>query len=257
LWRPDSKPGRIDSILHSGDRRHAAFLAGVDLVIHDAQYTPEEYTGKKNWGHSTYEYVVEIAVAAGVKSVALTHHDPVHDDDFLESMQDAARVVAARRGSPLRVFCANEGWTQPLVGAGDREAAMSRPSAEPTDGGRVLIVDDDPDLRALARMALAKGGFIVLEAGSAAEALQSVLAAPPSMVVLDVLMPEVDGLELLRRLRELPALQRLPVLMLTSLDDPQSIRRGFELGCTDYLTKPFSMPQLTARVRACLARPPE
>jgi DNA-binding response OmpR family regulator len=106
-------------------------------------------------------------------------------------------------------------------------------------------------------MALAKGGFIVLEAGSAAEALQSVLAAPPSMVVLDVLMPEVDGLELLRRLRELPALQRLPVLMLTSLDDPQSIRRGFELGCTDYLTKPFSMPQLTARVRACLARPPE
>ena len=76
LWRSDAEPGRIDSMVHEGDRRHARFMAGADLVIHDAQYTPEEYESRKTWGHSTYEYVVEVAAAAGVKRVALTHHDP-------------------------------------------------------------------------------------------------------------------------------------------------------------------------------------
>jgi hypothetical protein len=60
LWRAGAEPGRIESILHDGDRRHAQFMAGADLVIHDAQYTPEEYPAKKTWGHSTYEYVVQI-----------------------------------------------------------------------------------------------------------------------------------------------------------------------------------------------------
>jgi hypothetical protein len=65
LWRPGAKPGKIESILHDGDRRHAEFMRDADLVIHDAQYTPEEMPEKKNWGHSTYEYAVELAGAAG------------------------------------------------------------------------------------------------------------------------------------------------------------------------------------------------
>src|SRR5437870_9847360 len=80
LWRSDTAAGRIESILHEGDRRHARFLADADLVIHDAQYTPEEYRARKNWGHSPFDYVVELAGAAGVKRLARTHLDPRHDD---------------------------------------------------------------------------------------------------------------------------------------------------------------------------------
>lgn len=76
LWRPGAEPGKIESILHDGDRRHAEFMRNADLVIHDAQYTPEEMPEKKNWGHSTYEYAVELAGAAGARRLALTHPTP-------------------------------------------------------------------------------------------------------------------------------------------------------------------------------------
>ncbi|HSB16384.1 MAG TPA: response regulator [Bryobacteraceae bacterium] len=255
LWQTDSAPGKIKSILHDGDRRHAEYMSGADLVIHDAQYTPEEYPAKKNWGHSTYEYVVEVAAAAGVESLVLTHHDPAHDDVFIERIQDLAASVATARGSSMRVSCAYEGCEVVLRRGESREAAVVQPGSAPSaEGGRILIVDDDPELRALVRVTLVKGGFTVSEAASAAEALQMVGENPLVLIMLDVLMPEMDGLELLRRLRELPAARNLPVLMLTSLNDAESIRKGFDLGCTDYLSKPFSMPQLTSRVRACLAR---
>jgi len=63
-------PGKLDSILHSGDRRHADFLRNADVVIHDAQYTSAEYPAKKNWGHSTFSYVTQIAAAANVKRLS-------------------------------------------------------------------------------------------------------------------------------------------------------------------------------------------
>ena len=87
LWRAGAEPGRIESILHEGDRRHARFMADADLLIHDAQYTPAEYPAKKTWGHSTYEYVVQMAAAAGVRRVALTHHDPSHNDEFVADIE--------------------------------------------------------------------------------------------------------------------------------------------------------------------------
>src|SRR5436305_11453529 len=84
-------------------------MADADLVIHDAQYTPEEYPAKKTWGHSTYSYVVEIAATAGVKRVALTHHDPNHDDAFVSEIERRARSLALKQGMALDVFCAYEG----------------------------------------------------------------------------------------------------------------------------------------------------
>ena len=102
LWRAGAEPGRIESILHEGDRRHAKFMADADLVIHDAQYTPEEYGPKKTWGHSTYDYVVQIAAAAGVRRVALTHHDPSHDDHFVADIERKARTLALQLGAGTR-----------------------------------------------------------------------------------------------------------------------------------------------------------
>ena len=109
LWRAGAEPGRIESILHEGDRRHAKFMADADLVIHDAQYTPEEYPSKKTWGHSAYDYVVQIAAAAGVRRLALTHHDPSHDDPFIADIERKARALALQCGTGLDVFCAYEG----------------------------------------------------------------------------------------------------------------------------------------------------
>src|SRR6185436_6769549 len=76
LWHEGSAKRGGEALAHEGDRRHARFMAHADLVIHDAQYTPEEYPSKKNWGHSTYEYAIALATAAQARRLVLTHHDP-------------------------------------------------------------------------------------------------------------------------------------------------------------------------------------
>lgn len=110
VWREGAlAPARIDSIANAGDRRHAEYMTNADVVIHEAQYTPEEYPAKKNWGHSTYTYVVQLAVVAGVRRLFLTHHDPSHDDAFVARIQQRAQDLAQRLGSAMEVRCAYEG----------------------------------------------------------------------------------------------------------------------------------------------------
>ncbi len=258
LWRKAAAPGRLESILHDGDRRHAQLLADADLVIHDAQYTPEEYATKKNWGHSTFEYVVEVAAAAGVRRLALTHHDPSHDDDFVAEIERRARALAEQCGSPMEVFCAREGSLLRVDARGARPAAAydvaRTAAAAPATAARILVVDDEPTVRLLVQTALEADGYVLEEAANGRDALQLIKAQKPDLVVLDLLMPELDGLEVLKAMRANPGTQAIPVLILTARHDEASIRAGFDLGATDYLTKPFAVPQLSARVRACLAR---
>jgi len=257
FWRGDAEPGRLESILHEGDRRHARFMAGADLVIHDSQYTPEEYASKKTWGHSTYEYVVELAAAAGAQRVALTHHDPTHDDKFVAEIERKAQAVAAQRGSPIEVFCAYEGCELHLTPS---RVLQPFTAAEPLSvpvlhrSFRILVVDDDPLVRRLATKILQQNGHAVIEAANGVEALRLVDAERPDLMVLDLDMPELPGLEVLKILRSKPVTAHLPVLILTATGDEQTTRAGFDAGASDYLTKPFSIPQLTARVHACLAR---
>jgi CheY-like chemotaxis protein len=256
LWRADAEPGRIESILHDGDRRHARFMADADLVIHDAQYTPAEYGPKKTWGHSTYDYVVRVAAAAGVKRVALTHHDPGHDDAFIEDIERNARALALQIGTGLDVFCAYEGCEiqveprsafEPFVAAAPRASVAQRRF-------HILVVDDQPDMLALIVRALEDEQYTVSKATGGAEALHTIDTRLPDLVVLDYKMAGMDGLDVMKTLRASPGTQALPVLMLTAMTDEPSTRAGFEAGVTDYVTKPFSIPQLTARVRACLSR---
>ena len=257
LWRAGSAPGRIESMLHEGDRRHARFMADADLVIHDAQYTPEEYPAKKTWGHSTYDYVVQVAAAAGVKRVALTHHDPGHDDDFVAEIERRARALAERQGTGLDVFCAYEGCEIALAPRATMKpyavAAASQPSVAQRQF-RILVVDDQPDMLALIVRALVDEQYTVSTAAGGQEALRQVDQQAPDLVVLDYKMTGMDGLAVMKTLRAKAKTRALPVLMLTGMTDEPSTRAGFEAGVTDYVTKPFSIPQLTARVRACLAR---
>ena len=257
LWRAGAEPGHIESILHEGDRRHAKFMADADLVIHDAQYTPEEYIAKKNWGHSTYDYVVQIAAAAGVRRVALTHHDPAHDDDFVADIERKARALALQCGTGPDVFCAYEGcelFLEPhlplkaFVTANPFRASVAKLRYH------ILVVDDQPDTLTLIVRALEEEQYIVGKATSGPQALRMIDEHMPDLVVLDFKMAGMDGLAVMKTLHAKPETRLLPVLMLTAMTDEPSTRAGFEAGVMDYVTKPFSIPQLTARVRACLAR---
>jgi CheY-like chemotaxis protein/phosphoribosyl 1,2-cyclic phosphodiesterase len=258
LWHDNPALSRAESIVHEGDRRHARFMAGAGLVIHDAQYTPEEFPSKKNWGHSTYEYAVGLAAAAGVRQLVLTHHDPTHDDACVAEIEGRARGYVADLGSEVQVCCAAEGLELTVEPHGVRRAAGApvapHSGRDAVRGSRILVVDDDPDIRALASQALSQDGHIVIEASGGGEALALIETQVPDLLLLDLLMPEPGGLEVLRVLRSRPATAALPIVVLTALDDELNTRTGFELGATDYLTKPFSIPQLAARVRACLAR---
>ncbi len=236
LWHSGAEPGKLESILHEGDRRHAAFMRDADVVIHDSQYTPEEYPSKKNWGHSTWSYVTGIAVAAGVKRLFLTHHDPTHDDAFLDRIEADAREFARSLGSSIEISCAREGFEATFEGA-QRTIATASPSvpvpetAQP-DSLLILIVDDDEDLRLLARRALVRGGHRVLEASGGAEGL-------------DMIASRADE-----------SARRLPIIVLTAHGDESKAQESFELGATDFLAKPFTPPQLDARVRSCFAHAP-
>jgi CheY-like chemotaxis protein len=252
LWHSSEEPGELASILHDGDRHHAHFMQNADVVIHDAQYTPEEYRSKKNWGHSTYSYVTQLAVAAGVKRLFLTHHDPVHNDFFIDDIESRARKLAESLKSPLQVSCAREGY-HGRFGSENPPQLRDVRSATPGASLRVLVIDDDEDLRLLVRRALLRGGHLVLEAADGEEGLLILERERPDLLLLDLIMPGIDGFEVLRRVRAHEEFRGLPVVVLTAQGDEESVRTGFRLGTTDFLTKPFSPPQLDARVRACFA----
>jgi two-component system KDP operon response regulator KdpE len=115
----------------------------------------------------------------------------------------------------------------------------------------VLVVDDEPRMTRFIRMNLELEGYRVIEAHTGAEALDRVRTSLPNLVILDVMMPELDGFETLEMLREV---SNVPVIMLTVRADEEDKVRGLELGADDYVTKPFGARELASRVRAVLRR---
>ncbi|WP_158889235.1 response regulator transcription factor [Amycolatopsis anabasis] len=117
--------------------------------------------------------------------------------------------------------------------------------------GRVLVVDDDETVRDVVRRYLEVAGFTVEQASDGAEALRSFGERPPDAVVLDVMMPGINGLEVCRRLRQV---SEVPVVLLTALGEEENRIAGLELGADDYVTKPFSPKELALRVASVLRR---
>jgi two-component system, OmpR family, phosphate regulon response regulator PhoB len=122
----------------------------------------------------------------------------------------------------------------------------------------VLVVEDEPDIRDLVVLHLTREGFRCRTAGNGPDALREARAAPPDLVVLDLMLPGMDGLEVCRRLRAEGATAGVPIIMLTAKADEVDRVVGLELGADDYVAKPFSPKELVARVRAVLrrSRPP-
>ncbi|WHZ26438.1 MAG: Two-component transcriptional response regulator, OmpR family [Nitrospira sp.] len=119
---------------------------------------------------------------------------------------------------------------------------------------KILIVEDEQDILQLVRHYLEKEGFRPVTAMSGLEALKKVKEDKPDLVVLDLMLPEMDGLEVCKRLRSVPDTAMLPILMLTAKAEESDTVVGLELGADDYVTKPFSPKALVARVKALLRR---
>lgn len=250
-----SGTGRIDG----RDRHHVEFLAGADLVIHDAQYTAAEYPKKKGWGHSTVEYAAAVSRAAAAKRLALTHHDPMRDDAALDRIVAELRAGAAGVAPPLEIFAAAEGTTLEL-GAGSEKApepparasaAMPMPAA--LSGQAVLLgVAASPMAKVIAE-ALRADGVPALPAPDAATALGLFESEDPALVLLERDLPPAGGLAACRAIRELtvPEAAGVPVVIVAPEEDAAA---GAAAGATDWLVEPFSSVYARTRIRAWLLR---
>jgi len=239
---------------HPGDQRHVAFMRGADLVIHDAQYSEDEYRQRVGWGHSTIDYAVDVAMAAGARRVALFHHDPTHDDVTLARLEAAARERARSAGSTIEVFAAREGMELTLIGDGgagpvsDVSALRRRLIA----GARVLVVTSDDTQVMAVEDVLAEDGMVALPLPDMHAALTRGTEHMPDLAIVDADLPGADGVDLIPEFRRRMNRPNFPILLLA--DRPDGAGDRAQSGATDYLAKPYSPPMLRARVRAWLAR---
>lgn len=120
------------------------------------------------------------------------------------------------------------------------------------EGPRILIVDDEPNIRDLLTTSLRFAGFAVQAVGNGAAAISAVLAEEPDLIVLDVMLPDMNGFSVTKRLRT--AGYTAPILFLTAKDDTQDKITGLTVGGDDYVTKPFSLDEIVARIKAILRR---
>lgn len=119
---------------------------------------------------------------------------------------------------------------------------------------RILVADDEPDVLTLLTLNLQRAGFEVLKASDGEAALQLARQEGPSLVILDLMMPGLSGLEVAKQLKQSPATARIPVVMLTAKSDEVDRIVGLELGADDYVTKPFSPREIVLRVQSVLRR---
>ncbi len=245
------------------DRRHAEFLAGADLVIHDAQYTAGEYPAKTGWGHSTVEYAGDLAHAAGVRRLALFHHDPLRDDEAMDRVVEALRARLAAAGAPLEVFAAAEGQTVELPPAvrpdvpqprGEISAVTSPPPALLEHS--VLVGVGEPATAVLLSEAARADGIRLLLASDGDGALRIAEAERPSLLILEHRLSGRDGLEVCRALRRGAGAygEDVPVVIVAPREDPADRAAGAAAGVSDWLVQPFSSIYARTRMRAWLLR---
>ena len=246
--------GRVSQ--HPGDERHIAFLKGANLVIHDAQYTDAEYRDKVGWGHSSLEYAVDVALAAGVERLVLFHHDPAHDDAMMEQMEAMAREHVGRRGQALEVLAAREGLELEVHGssaAPDMEEASALQHRQIV-GGRVLLVSRNEPEVAEIEEGLGDDRLVFLRETNLQAALSRGAELLPDIAIIDRDLLDGNGDTVLDLLRDRLGRRNFPIVVLADSSIPSdAVYRG-EASWTDYLSKPFSPPMLRTRVRAWLAR---
>ncbi|HEV7441239.1 MAG TPA: MBL fold metallo-hydrolase [Steroidobacteraceae bacterium] len=240
------------------DLRHVRFLRDADLVIHDAQFTPEEYQQRAGWGHSTGQYAVQMCQMAGARALALTHHDPGRHDNEVDQI---VRAVQATLGeaSALDVFAAADGHVLTL-------ARSSKPSPSPAPDAvlavqeptallrqSVVIGAADMTLAGLLLEAVRADGFRVTLRRNAREAVEAVEADRPSLVVIEHTPGTIDGVAACQDIRRLAIAETddLPVIVVSA---QESAAGDVERGVTERISPPFSAAYLQTRVQAWMLR---
>lgn len=230
------------------DRQHCEFLAGADLVIHDAQFTAPEYANKIGWGHSTVEYAVAMCRASGAARLALTHHDPLRTDRAIEEI---VRNACDQCGiSPaLDIFAAAEG--QELRLRPNSNALAPALSSQTTSSDAVglarpllLMAMKDPLAANTIREAAQADGITVVEMSSEAQALANVRSVQPSLIILEW---EQDHDELYNK-----SSGDIPIIVVAPIENEASART--KTPDAEWLIKPFSSAYARTRIRACLLR---
>ena len=263
--------------MHPGDRRHADFVAGADLLIHDAQYTAAEYQKRVGWGHSTLEYVVDLALQAGVKRLALFHHDPCHDDAAIDAMLATGHQRIVNAGGTLELFAAAEGQVLELRA---HAVARSRPQPDAlaevdtsaVASRTVLVACADAKLAQGMREAAQAEGLTVREAPDVQSALELSRREPLALAMVDQGLGPDAAQRLCRGLRQDRAAPALPVIVLAhdkqvppapahgtpaphvlAGGNPAPPRLDAE-AATEWLTLPVTPQYLRTKMRAALLR---
>jgi len=243
-----------DATIAGQDLRHAEFIDGADLLIHDAQYTAEEYPEKVGWGHSPAEYVVKLAQYARVKRVALTHHDPLRDDDAME------RLIAGVRqhSSPVDVFAAFEGQVVEVAACPGRVASrceelQAETPVEPARAPRAVLLGV-ADTRASGAVSVAlraesicTQAFLNIDDG-----LRAIAKDRPSLAIVDHDPPRTDGIGLCHAIRRQAWDEHGLAVVLVA--EQQNEDAGVAAGVSDWLIKPFTAAHARTTIRKWLLR---
>jgi phosphoribosyl 1,2-cyclic phosphodiesterase len=230
------------------DRKHCEFLEGADLVIHDAQFTAQEYPNKIGWGHSTVEYAVAMCRASGAARLALTHHDPLRTDRAIEEIVNVARDQCGL-SAPLEIFAAAEGQGLTLRAYGNALApAISRQTrnsnAAELARASLLMAVKDPVAANTIREAAQADDITVVEASSENYATNG-HPFQPSLIVLEW-EGDQDSLQLYNK-----SAGDIPTIVVAPIED-EAVTATTQV--QEWLIKPFSSAYARTRIRACLLR---
>lgn len=256
--------GQVLQPLHPGDSRHLDFIAGADLLVHDTQYTAAEYPSHAGWGHSTLEYVVDLAVAGGVRRLELFHHDPARDDAAVDALLAAGRKRVADAGARMEISAASEGrmvelaprsmppWASAAGGSAEAPIDTDALAAQ-----EVLIACPDAVLADRLRATVQEEGLSAILVSDRAEALQQVQQRPIAMAIVAPQDGDDGARAWCRELRSCAGMSQLPVILVAPTGSPAPLRTPAEPGpspVTDWLTAPFTPQYLRTRLRAGLLR---
>ncbi len=257
--------GRVHSEAwhHPEDSQHAEFMRGVDLLVHDAQYTAAEYPNRIGWGHSTVEYLVDMACDAEVKRLALFHHDPMRTDDQLDAVVEAARERAARQGSHLEVFAAAEGQILELTST---SPAPKRPVRPPTEeakelahearGKHVLLAIHHENTAMQVQEALRADGLRTSRLTNADDVTRILERDTPALVLIEHSPGVQDGLKFSREVRQRVDSHTpgIPIVVMADGACAEDLEACLAEGGTDLLLRPFSSAHVRTKARAWLLR---
>lgn len=236
------------------DRRHADFLTGADLVVHDAQYLASEYPQKVGWGHSTVEYALAVARSAGVKQLALTHHDPKRDDAAIDDLVDSLRSGTPDAAGP-HIFAAAEGQEVELSAtssvATSKAGFPAQAPPAPALVGRSALLAMTAPARIAELSSLLRADEVHVLTSCVADAPAMAEREKPTLVLLEDTGDD-RALEACRAIHRLPGIgKEIPIVLVTS---SEYRARTIDGTFTDILVEPYSPTYARTRVRAWLMR---